>query len=537
MGNPSSKVVIVGFDGMDYRYLDQFPTPTIDDFRAKGVDAALHSTHPPWTGSAWPSMYTGCEPSHHGVYDFYRYSDAYPPESTSVSRRDVRAPALWDYLNSRGINSVVLNVPITHPAEAFNGTLVPGYLAPEDAPGHPDGIRDELSDAIGEPYSIYSSEDEESSTDETVAGYVDLIEMRTKAIQYLLTNREWEFAFVQIQKTDTVFHSSSNETHFKQVYAAADNALETVLDSCGDETNVIICSDHGIGPIDGYLVFLNEILRDNGYVETVSDTSKSKTRTERPEDSPSEPSFSSRALLTATRGLSAVGLTPARIYAVAQRAGLEGILKSNIPDEVQARASESVSWEASMAFCRRQSEQGIRINLEGRDPEGIVPREEYNAVRDDIIALLSDLETPTGEPVFEFVVPREKFYDGPYADEACDILFRTNDMNHKVSADVYGRRMVPKQSYDHKPTGVFMASGPAFKDAHGPTELSITDIAPTVLTAMGYPVPERMTGKAPEGLLVEEASTGKYDIEYAPTEDYTQDQDEVKERLSDLGYL
>ncbi len=48
----------------------------MQSIRKEGVETELESTFPPWTGSAWPSIYTGVDPAHHGVYSF----------STSVRR-------------------------------------------------------------------------------------------------------------------------------------------------------------------------------------------------------------------------------------------------------------------------------------------------------------------------------------------------------------------------------------------------------------------------------------------------------------------
>jgi predicted AlkP superfamily phosphohydrolase/phosphomutase len=48
----------------------------------------------------------------------------------------------------------------------------------------------------------------------------------------------------------------------------------------------------------------------------------------------------------------------------------------------------------------------VRLNVAGRDPDGVVPESEYEAVRATVVDLLTDLETPAGDPVFETVAPR-----------------------------------------------------------------------------------------------------------------------------------
>ena len=113
MHQGNAPTVILGLDALSIEYVDQFDLPNIESLQERGVSASLRSTFPPWTGSAWPSIYTGVEPSHHGVYSFFDFSDGYPDEADLISRNDVRAPALWDYLSQVGTSSVVLNVPVT----------------------------------------------------------------------------------------------------------------------------------------------------------------------------------------------------------------------------------------------------------------------------------------------------------------------------------------------------------------------------------------------------------------------------------------
>jgi len=126
-------------------------------------------------------MYTGVDPSYHGVYSFFDFDDGYPDEADLVSRNDVRAPALWDYLSHVGTSSVVPNVPITHPVESIDGALLPGYLAPEGAEGHPAGIREDLSAALGETYRIYATEETGDADEAMLESHVDLIDFRRRA--------------------------------------------------------------------------------------------------------------------------------------------------------------------------------------------------------------------------------------------------------------------------------------------------------------------------------------------------------------------
>jgi hypothetical protein len=242
------------------------------------------------------------------------------------------------------------------------------------------------------------------------------------------------------------------------------------------------------------------------------------------------------AVSTAASVLDRAGVGPADVYSGAQRLGLDGVLQAIVPEEAKGGATEHVDWPASKAYCRARNEFGVRVNLAGREPTGIVPESEYEAVRSEVIAALETLRTPDGRPAFEWVSRREEVYDGPYIEDACDVLFVPTDMDHAVETQLVGRQFVGAEGYDHKPYGVFLASGPAFESVDLDT-LSLTDVAPIVMASLDQPVPARMTGAIPDGLLGTPTVVEPYDDLTIDTgEDGTTD-DRIEDRLSDLGYL
>lgn len=539
----TDQTIVFCFDALDFRYLDEFrdSLPNLTALRSSGVEQSLRSTFPPWTGSAWPSMYTGVDPSEHGVYGFFTY-DGYPDTSEIITRTDVRAPAIWNYLSERDVPSVVLNMPVTHPVDPIEGVLVPGYLAPEDAPGHPKGIRSELDNALGEPYRIYSRHERANDKEQKLAGYVDLIESRARAAEALLTTRDWSLAIVQVQKTDAVFHNFSDPAAFRRVYEAADDVVGTVLEAVGGDPNVVLCSDHGIGPVRGYSVHVNELLREGGFVEPAEeDTAPSMADSKQTlvGDEPNGSGSTARTERVSSQVsdlLGHVGVAPSDVYAVANRLGVAETLMDRLPKGVRRGAVEGVDWEASRAYCRIGSELGVRINLEGREPDGIVPPEEYEETRAELIRHLSDARTPDGDPVFEFVEPREEVYDGPYTEEACDVLFMPAGMNHLVSTSLAGRAFIPVDTFNHKCDGVFVGAGPAFDSA--PDSLSLPDVAPIVMATLSREIPRRMSGTVPEGLLSVPSERGSYEgVTYGIGEHEINNTTDIESRLEDLGYL
>ncbi|MFC6724177.1 alkaline phosphatase family protein, partial [Halobium palmae] len=261
------ETLLIGLDAACESVLDPLVEegrlPNLERLLDDGVSGPLESQIPPWTPSAWPSLYTGVNPGKHGVFSFLKF-DGY--DWDVVNATDVRERTLWEILDEHGKSSVVVNAPVTSPPPAVDGAIVPGYTAPEDPDCHPEGLLDEVREAIGD-YRVYARDHEETSR-----GYVDayreLIGMRGEAFRYLARTRDPDFGFVQFQQTDTVFHERPDDDEVvAAVYEAVDEQIGEILAECDPDT-VIVASDHGIGEYEGYEFRMNDYLRERGYVET-----------------------------------------------------------------------------------------------------------------------------------------------------------------------------------------------------------------------------------------------------------------------------
>jgi len=193
----------------------------------------------------------------------------------------------------------------------------------------------------------------------------------------------------------------------------------------------------------------------------------------------------------------------------------------------------------------------IYVNLEGREPNGSVPEQEYNAVRDAIVSRLLELkDTQTGEPWVGRVFRREDLYSGPMVQDAPDIAFLPADMRHlplgnadftsnKFMVDAFGI------SGCHRMNGVMIARGQAIKHGARLEPVSIYDVAPTLLYLLDQSVPEDMDGRVlleailegylhanPIRLSAPNDAEQPSELEFSPEENV-----EMIERLKQLGYI
>lgn len=527
------RTLLVGIDGVSMDVLAARPTdsiPTIRRIFEQGARSPLESQLPPWTPSAWPSLYTGVNPGKHGVFSFLKF-DGY--DWKVVNHGDVKEFSLWELLSQRGYSSVVVNVPVTHPSAAFDGALVPGYTAPEGASGHPPGLLQDLRAELG-GYQVFG----ETGRDDPSAAkreYADLVRSRGEAFRTLVDRYDPAFGFLQFQQTDTVFHEHPNETDVvDSVFSAVDDEIEKTLQTT-DPDVVFIVSDHGIGPYEGHEFRVNSFLRDHGYLETTAGTGgmpswKSLAREQLRDESTGT---ASSLVVRGIRALSQVGLTSQRIARVATLVGLESTIRRIAPTDVIRAGTETVDFERSTAYFRDRIEMGIRINLAGREPDGVVERDEYETIRSTLIEALENVRTPDGSPVFDSVLPREDVFYGPYLDDAPDIVTVPDQFDQYLSASVRPEPFgPPSEPWNHKLHGVLAICGDV--DVAAPIDgAHLLDIAPTVLATMGEPVSDRMDGRVLP--VVEDPGVETYPVyegELSETEGTA-----VEDHLADLGYI
>ncbi len=530
------KTILIGIDAACHGVLDPLvadgAVPNLAGLLDDGASGPLESQVPPWTASAWPSLYTGMNPGKHGVFDFLTF-DGYDWEVVNATHVDERP--LWRLLDSVGQSSVVVNVPVTHPPSEFDGALVPGYMAPEDPNCHPAGLLADVREEIGS-YRVYPNDvDGETAQREE---YASVARSRGEAFRYLVDRFDPEFGFVEFQVTDTVFHDQPGDQRtVRAVYEAVDEQVGAILDDCDPDT-VVVASDHGMGRYHGHEFRVNEFLRESGDVTAVKGgegmPSWATVRDGQLKAGKTETEPDERALADVMTGLARFGVTSQRIGKALGLVGLDDFVAKRVPASLVSAGTEQVDFPDSRAYMRSRIECGVRINLEGREPAGIVPPSEYEAVRDDLVRRLSGVRTPDGEPVFEDVARREEYFHGPHADEAADVIAVPSDFDHFLSARLSGSRFgEPTEPWNHKRDGIVAVAGEDIDETVDLTDAHLFDVAPTVLATMGVAADERMDGTVlPAVESSGERSYPEYDRQRSTT-----DEGGVEDRLANLGYI
>jgi len=545
------KVMIIGLDAATLELVRPWAAegrlPNFARFLSEGSAGPLLSTIPVMSPAAWSTFATGTNPGKHGILDFSQLGpESYQTSFNNASRR--RGETFWEVAGRQGVRGGVINVPITYPPREYNGFMISGTLSPGVGPrmAWPPEVFDDLM-AVCPDYEIDVDmvATGRVASDEFFRKTLRMTELRLRAALGLYRKHRpplFCVAFVGADRASHYFwgYMSAAEAGeplgaverrlagaIRTVYEKLDAVLGELLAAADDETDVLVMSDHGAGPLRRGLNLRKALAAAGLLVE-------------------STPGLWERAKHRA-------------IWAFARLAPLS--LKNRIKSRFAALASRAASVVAcrgidfarSRAYPTGQS-QGVFVNLRGRQPQGIVAPEDYEAVRDEIIAVLSELSDPqTHRRVAKKVHRREELWTGPRVESLPDVVMEQADYSYDIPT--FSQHTGEGVFYElpaldasglqrrggHMREGLLMAMGPHIRRAEI-AEAEIADVPATVLALLGCDIPDDFDGRVLTEMLTDDVAApgtiASWRDDGPGGEVYSdEDQAAIEQRLRGLGYL
>jgi predicted AlkP superfamily phosphohydrolase/phosphomutase len=462
---PSSRrVAVIGLDCAEPslvfdRWLDELPN--IAAIVRAGTWGRMRSVDPPITVPAWTCMMSGRDPGELGIYGFRNRRDHSYEGLMTADSRAVKVDRVWDHLGRAGRPSIVIGVPQTYPPVAIEGALVADFLTPDprrDAYTHPPGLRDEIERLVG-GYEVDVRNFRSDDRDRILAEIYAMTEQHFAVARHLLDTRTWDFFMLVEIGLDRLHHAfwryldPAHPGHepghrfggvIKSYYQYLDDEIGELLERFDDDTLVMVVSDHGARPMEG-AICINEWLVDEGYLVL---------------DAPAAPG------------------TPLRDAAV---------------DWTRTRA-----WGEGGYYCR------LSLNVEGREPQGVVPAGEYESLRAELRERLEALggpEGPIGTRVHrpEDLWPQRRGLPPDLVVYFGDLAWRSNGTLGHGRHYTFENDTGPDDA-NHAQYGLWALRGPGVEARHR-DDLDILDVAPTILDRLGVGGPEglrgRVIGRAP----------------------------------------
>jgi len=540
----NKKVLVIGLDGVTFDLIEpwvaQGKLPNLGRLMQKGAWGRLQSTQPAHSAPAWTSCVTGVNPGKHGITSFYRW-EAEKQRFIPVNALDIHYPALWNIMSTHGKKVGILNLPIGYPPPEMNGYAVSGMMAPDlESACYPASLKDELLSVVPD-YEIEAPILPDRRA--TLEGILHQMEVRETAANYLQECYPTDFTMVVFTGSDRLQHfywadmDPEHPAHDRLVgqglghaielgYQKLDQAVGRLLERSGDETTVIVLSDHGFLPIYRRF-FVNLWLQELGLFAL------KKQR------------------------LAIIEFFKQWVFRLGLRRFISKV-KQRVPGvenlRIQSLSFSAVDWDRTSTFFGPT--MGLSFNLQGREAKGIILPASYAELRDRMIHDLKQIQDPqSGELVVSDVQPRESIYHGDAVHLAPDLRIQmaTHREGDWLGLYIHQRGLDPgpiirepgRIHAGHAPEGIFIAYGPNVNASTRIQDAQIVDVAPTVLYAMGLPVPTTMDGKILTDIFVEDhlkSNPPSYsdDLISHDEQHYTFKEEEtelIEERLRDLGYL
>ncbi|MFQ6100900.1 MAG: alkaline phosphatase family protein [Anaerolineae bacterium] len=562
------RVLVIGLDGGTFDLIEPWAAeghlPNLSRLMSEGCRGYLASTLQPTTAPAWVTFMTGVNQGKHGLYDFVRRRPGgYNLEVTNASH--ISVPTIFEIASQLDCRVISVNVPHTFPPCPVNGVMIGGPFAPTVTRDlvFPPTYFDEFKKVVPDYFIIPDYDSHVADPMTAFAGkLLHAVELRERLSLYLLQTETWDLFAVVFRVIDDAQHAywhcqdapegspAARHRHvIRDVYQRVDQAIGAMMaqiaaDDQERETVIIVMSDHGFGPFR-CMINLNRWLAGAGYLQFRTG-SASSLRQLRAAGIKLLAQAYRRYVPTKTRAAVRVRLGARRF------ARVKGDFES-------ALLTSSVAWDQTRAYVLGAG-GNIFINLKGREPAGIVqPGSEYEQLCQEIADALTTLLDPeTGRPIVRRVYRREELYDGPFLDQAPDLVVEWKDYAFwgRGRYDSQGAPVFEtRRRFDfsdmpltgsHRLEGILIVNGPGVRPGARVEGARLLDLTPTILGVLGLPIPRYMDGVVLHKAFVNGAiesivsdsispsgiSSPGSEFAYTPEEET-----KISQHLQDLGYL
>ncbi|GAC1652317.1 MAG: alkaline phosphatase family protein [Ktedonobacteraceae bacterium] len=477
------RAVVFGVDGLSFRTLHPLikrgDLPNFARLQREGAEADFISSVPAVTPPAWMSMVTGMKPAKHGVFDFWEYDTASPTLTSKLVTHRKGSKAIWNILSEYGKRVVVMNVPLTYPPDPVNGVMVSGLMTPStSAPfTFPHAFKDELFKVVPD-YRIDLST-EKIPAGQFVDGVLDMTEKRIQLQEHLLSEHEWDFAFLSYVGPDRIQHRIWPDIEVldqsaTRYYRLLDDALGRVLNRLTPEDALFVVSDHGFVGARNWF-YINEYLARRNMLQRGPDANSAKSK------------------------LLGIGRE------AAQKMHLLGLVRklrkaySNMDDTpiIEKKQSfykplfENIDWQANRACVLSLTAFGS-----GTADIFMSPNASDNEMEELRLALAAERHPQTGEPLAEAVYATDVYGVGPFrpAEEHIVLLPTPGTTFHLNMGRKKLWETLDEPKGVHEKEGIFYAWGTGIRQGERIEPLQIYDLVPTVLHAFGVTADEPFDG-------------------------------------------
>jgi predicted AlkP superfamily phosphohydrolase/phosphomutase len=424
---------------------------------------AVETTVDPGTyvGSLWPTIHTGVDPSRHGIFSWEELEPR-SYRSRLCDERNIGAPSFWSLLSRAGHRVAVVDVPLCKLDPDINGVHVVNWLThfktAEGFATAPASLAHELEARYGlDPVPNCDKIDHgdagrERFTEALLGRVID----RTDYVRGLIESKAYDQVTVVYGESHCVGHQcydlhlakgDAPDNPVMRVYRAIDQAVGRLVDACPEGCSILLLASHGIGPqFDGNHLADRLVRKVDQRLD------------------------GGRPIPLGRRVLDGIEANRLRRFL-----GPMANLLPSLPRRAHARAFTMTNSNAAL---------GIRVNLVGREPAGLVEAGDYDAYLDALQAKLMTTRRPDdGSSAFtEAVRPTALYGTDPMDNKLPDLMLNWDRSREYTALEVPGVARisgypVTLRTGDHREGGLAVFAGSRGHNAGLPERMTSAAIA------------------------------------------------------------
>jgi predicted AlkP superfamily phosphohydrolase/phosphomutase len=490
-------LVIFGLDGADAGFIRLWAQegylPTIASIMRHGCRGQIGGPELLSTQGAWLSLYSGVSRGEHGYY-YHRQLMPGTYNLRNVAARDAHALPFWSQFRDGPRRVAIVDALETEPLPGLAGfqfanwAVQQQYNHPIVPPtAEPASILDEVHRLVGPPIHLDVFQPDFSFREDEEAHSLILqrIEKKGALCRKLLAQGPYDLVVITFVEAHTAAHRFWDyrlgegrfpqadrgvgilSTAIREVYQAIDQEMGLLLEQLPDESNVFIISLFGMKDLYPTTGLIEAFCRQLGYQIPARAVPKSLN------------------VLPWLR----------RTIGPEVRARVSRLLPRHIQKRLEAdRFRTETDWAKTRAFSiPALNTSFIRVNLRGREPQGIVDQgSEYERLLSQIEGDLKQLvDVRSGEPAIERVIRTANAFDcGPplllpdLAVEWRSTPYFMDRVRHPKVELLQAKPYYNRSSY-HAFEGLVAAAGPSIRAGGDIGEVSPLDFVPLFLSLMG----------------------------------------------------
>ena len=472
------------------RLLGEGRLPNLAALEEGGYRHELDTPAVDFAAGAFYSLYSGVELGDHAI--FYPFQWSAPDQRARYATAFEAPPAVWERLARQGLRTLAIDPYESRPPAAANGVFICGWgfndrvVLPRWS--RPEGVGRSFERELGrgpgateifgrpEPRRLLRLRETLVRAPERIATLAERMLAReqfdlawlTFSAAHLAGHQFWDLSQLDPANLDPQT-ARRLQTALDDVYVAVDQAIGRICAALPAGTDVIATSAVGMDVNTSVADLL--------------------------------PGMLARVLaggrLEDSGGAGAIW----RLRA-AMPSGLRAAVADALPDRLALELTahlelRGIDWATTRAFTHPADNQGyVRLNLAGREREGIVAPADADALLEEIATGLTTFARTDGAPAIDSIVRAQQLYPGEHADRLPDLAVRWAELPATTLTALHSPRYGEVRRHgsgsgrsgNHTPGDAWAVVTPGSSAHRKPSRAArLVDVAATICEVTGAP--------------------------------------------------